>query len=106
MHSDGYIVDILDDLAEIGVNAINAQLDCMDVFELGERFSGKISFWGGFGRQYFLPFGSETEVRAEVRKIADGLLAKRRTGVIGGCNIDKDARPENITAMYDEWRKV
>ena len=29
MHSDGYILDILDDLVEIGVDAVNSQLQCM-----------------------------------------------------------------------------
>ncbi|MEA1986125.1 MAG: uroporphyrinogen decarboxylase family protein, partial [Candidatus Marinimicrobia bacterium] len=31
MHSDGYIMDIFEDLIEIGVDAINSQLFCMDI---------------------------------------------------------------------------
>lgn len=106
MHCDGYITDIIGDLAEIGVNAVNAQLDCMDLQELENRFGGKIAFWGGFGRQYYLPFGSVDEVRAEVLRIAEILLSSRRTGVIGGCNVDKDAKRENIDAMYEQWAKI
>ena len=40
MHSDGNIIDILDDLIAAGVNAINSQVACMGVAELGRRFAG------------------------------------------------------------------
>ena len=42
MHSDGYIDPIIPDLIAIGVDALNAQLDCMDVPSLAARFHGKI----------------------------------------------------------------
>ena len=45
MHSDGHIFDIYEDLIEIGVDAINSQLFCMDIEEIGRRFAGRITFW-------------------------------------------------------------
>lgn len=42
MHSDGYILNILDDLVEIGVDAVNSQLQCMKLADL-ERFRGKLT---------------------------------------------------------------
>lgn len=106
MHSDGYIMDIIGELAEIGVDAINAQLDCMDLQELADRYVEKIAFWGGLGRQYFLPFGTVEEVKQEVCRIAQILLKDKRSGVIGGCNVDKDARPENVDAVYEQWARI
>jgi uroporphyrinogen decarboxylase len=106
MHSDGNIVDILPDLIEIGVNAVNAQLDCMDVPILAERFHGKIAFWGGFDRQYLLPFGTVPEVREEVRRIAQSFFKYGRTGLVGMCAKDKGHKDENVAAVYDEWSKI
>ncbi len=46
-HSDGNISAIYPDLIEIGIDAVNSQLFCMDIEELGRRYAGKIVFWGG-----------------------------------------------------------
>jgi len=46
MHSDGHIEEIYPDLIEMGVDALNSQLFCMNIEELGRRFKGKITFWG------------------------------------------------------------
>jgi len=106
MHSDGNIANIIPDLIEIGVNAVNAQLNCMDVDKMAELYHGKIAFWGGLDRQYLLPFGTEYEVRSEVRRIANAFFKYERTGIIGQCFRDKGANEENIIAVYDEWSKI
>lgn len=51
MHSDGNITAIYEDLVEMGVDALNSQLFCMDIEELGRRFKGRITFWGEIDRQ-------------------------------------------------------
>lgn len=106
MHSDGNISKIIPDLIEIGVNAINAQIDCMNVEMLAELYHGKITFFGGFDRQHLLPFGTTDEVRSEVQRIAKAFFKYKRTGVIGQCYIDKGHKVENVTAVYDEWSKI
>ena len=106
MHSDGNIADIIPDMIEIGIHAINAQLDCMDVEKLAELYHGKIAFWGGFGRQYFLPFGTTDEVRSEARRIINAFYQYGKTGIIGHCCRDKGHKEENIAAFYDELSKV
>ena len=105
MHSDGHIMPIIDDLIEIGVHAINAQLDCMNVPELARLHHGKVAFWGGFDRQYLLPRGTEEEVRAEVRRIGNEFFQYGKTGVIGQCYLDRGGKIENLKAVYDEWLK-
>ena len=105
MHSDGNISEIIPDLIEIGVNAINAQLDCMDIDHLVASYHGKIAFWGGFDRQYLLPFGTQSDVREEVQRLGNTFFQYGKTGVIGQCFRDKDAKEENVRAVYDEWLK-
>ena len=57
-HSDGYITEVIPDLIEVGVDALNSQVFCMGTKELGERFRGKVTFWGEVDRQQCLPYGS------------------------------------------------
>ncbi len=103
-HSDGFIEDIYPDLIEIGVDAVNSQLFCMDLESLGERFAGKITFWGEIDRQQVLPFGTPEEVRAAVRRVRRA-LERRPGGVIAQCEWGNDVPKENIEAVFDEWEK-
>lgn len=106
MHSDGYIADIIPDLIEIGVNAVNAQLFCMPIEELAEKYAGRICFWGEIDRQRLLTSGTPQEVRAAVRRVAGAFLKNKRTGVVGQCFDGKGHRLENCEAVYDEWSRV
>lgn len=94
MHSDGYILDILDDLVEIGVDAVNSQLQCMKLADL-ERFRGNIAFLGEIDRQYLLPFGTSEENRAAVQSIGVDVAAP--SGVV--LVVDKTTRKEEPPTM-------
>jgi len=104
-HSDGFISDIYPDLIEIGVDAINSQLFCMDIESLGEKYAGKITFWGEIDRQHVLPFGSTEEVRDAVRRVRKA-LDRGNGGVIAQCEWGVGTPSENIAAVFDEWDKV
>jgi hypothetical protein len=106
MHSDGYIADIIPDLIEIGVNAVNAQLFCMPIEELAAKFAGRICFWGEIDRQRLLTSGTPQEVRAAVRRVAGAFLKHKRTGIVGQCFDGKGHLPANLEAVYDEWSRV
>lgn len=101
-HSDGYIFDIYEDLIEIGVDAVNSQLFCMDIEEIGRRFKGRITFWGEVDRQHLLACGSVQEVQRAVRR-ASAALYDGRGGVVGQCEFGVGARPENVRTVYEEW---
>jgi hypothetical protein len=104
MHSDGYIMDIIPDLVEMGVDALNSQLFCMNIEELGRRFKGTMTFWGEIDRQYLLPYGTTEEVRAAVRKVKDSLY--QDGGVIAQCEFDVGAKPENVAAVFLAWEEL
>jgi hypothetical protein len=104
MHSDGFIFDIYPDLIEIGVDAINSQLFCMDIEKIGELYAGKITFWGEIDRQHLLPYATPAEIDAAVRRVYRALY--RGGGVIAECEFGSGARPENVWQVYQSWEEV
>ncbi len=103
-HSDGYIVDFVPGLIEVGVDALNSQVFCMGVSSLGERFRGKITFWGEIDRQHILAHGSRDEVVQAVQSIYAHLYADG--GVIAQCEFGPGAKPENVEAVFQAWSEI
>lgn len=106
MHSDGHILPIIEDLIEVGVNALNAQVTCMDMAELGQRFAGRITFWGQMDRQHMLCFGSVNEAKRAVHDFYDNLAAEPGSGVVAQIHIEPSAKPENIRAVFAEFDRL
>jgi len=105
MHSDGHIAAIYPDLIEIGVDALNSQLFCMDIEELGRRHRGQITFWGEIDRQHILPFGTVDDVRAAVRRV-HAALGDPAGGVIAQCEWGIGVPAENVAAVFETWDEL
>jgi hypothetical protein len=103
-HSDGYIRPILDDLVEIGVDALNSQLFCMDIEEVGRTFRGRLTFWGEIDRQIILPLARGEWVRQAVRRVRRA-LDDGRGGVIAQCEFCHDVPKENVMAIFEAWQE-
>lgn len=104
MHSDGHILDIIDDLIALGVDALNSQVAVMGVEELGRRFAGRLTFWGEIDRQILLSRGTKEEVARAVRDIRAHLYADG--GVIAECEFGPGSRPENVVHVFETWRQL
>jgi len=102
MHSDGYIMDILEPLVEIGVDAINSQLFVMPIEEIAVKFRGRIAFWGELDRQHILPFGSPGDVFSAVRRVRNA-FGEQRGGLIGQAEFHEGYPLENIRAFFEAW---
>ena len=103
MHSDGFITDIIPDLIELGLDALNSQLFCMGVENLGRRFRGDITFWGEIDRQHLLPYASIDEIANAVQIVRESLYDNG--GVIAQSEFGSGAQPENVFAVFDTWMK-
>ncbi|HET6428600.1 MAG TPA: uroporphyrinogen decarboxylase family protein [Phycisphaerae bacterium] len=101
-HSDGHIFDVYEDLIELGVDAVNSQLFCMDIEEIARRFRGRITFWGEVCRQRILPFGTVADVRAAVGRVRRA-LDDGTGGVIAQCEWGVNNPPANIAAVFEAW---
>lgn len=104
MHSDGYILDIIGDLVELGLDALNAQIFCMGVEQIGQRFAGKITFWGEIDRQHLLPHGSRQDIEQAVQQVKRHLW--RDGGCIAQCEFGPGANPDNVWAVFNTWQSL
>jgi len=100
-HSDGNILEIIDDLVEIGVDVLNCQSSVMDMHEL-KKFSGKIAFRTDIDRQKILPFVSPLEVKEYISDLFHQ-LGTNNGGIIACGEISEDVPLENIQAMYEAF---
>ena len=101
-HSDGNITPIIPDLIELGVQALNSQLFCMDIEALARQHKGQLTFWGEIDRQWVLPYGQPDDVRAAVRRVRRA-LDDGRGGVIAQLEWGKDVPRANVEAAYEAW---
>jgi hypothetical protein len=105
LHSCGYIVDILDDLIEIGLDVIHMdQQENMGLELLGQRFGGRLTFYSPvdiqMGMQRSLP-----EVRAYARRMTE-TLGRKAGGLIPRWYTDPAGAGhtrEAIDAMCEEF---
>jgi hypothetical protein len=105
MHSDGHISEIYEDLIEIGVDAVNSQLFCMNMEDLQQRAKGKITFWGEIDRQHVLPNPNPEVGREAVRKVAR-YLYDPSGGIIAQFEFGAGANPETAQVIFDEWDQI
>jgi uroporphyrinogen decarboxylase len=104
-HSDGDITWHLEDLIEMGVDAINpVEISAGrmgDTASLKAQYGDRISFWGGIDTQKVLPFGKPYDVAREVRRRIIDLDRDGGYVLSSVHNILADVPPENICAMFE-----
>lgn len=107
-HGCGSYAPIIPELLEIGVDVLNAlqpNAAGMDLGPLKSRYGGKASFFGGLDTQGVLPFGTEDEVEAEVRRV---IRAAGRGGgliVAGAHNLQPDVSVAKVLRLFDTLRR-
>lgn len=109
LHSCGYIVDILDDFIEIGLDVIQMdQQENMGLEHLGKRFGGRIAFWCPVDIQNTMARGDAAKIRTYCRRMVQalgqpegGFLARWYADPAGAGHTQ-----EAIDAMCDEFVKI
>jgi uroporphyrinogen decarboxylase len=109
MHSCGAIRPIIPDLIEVGVDALNpiqVSATGMDTGELKREFGREITFWGGGAdTQQVLPYGTEQDVRDEVRRRLDDLMPGGGFVFTPVHCIQPDVPPQNLVALWETVRE-
>lgn len=97
-HSDGYIMELIDELIDCGVTIINPQDLCNGIDNLAREVKGRVCIRLDVDRQTIMPFGTRKEIRdlieEEVRK-----LGSPEGGLEFIAGIYPPTPPENIDAL-------
>ncbi len=105
-HSCGAVRELIPDLVEMGLDALNpvqVAAKGMDLAELKSEFGDKITFHGCVDHQHILPHCSADEVRREVRRVIDIMSPGGGFCLAASHDLMLDEFPvENVIAMYDE----
>jgi len=97
LHSCGYIMDILDDFVEIGVDAFQFDQPALYDFDvLAGQINGKATLWSPVDIQKVLPTGDKAKIQAEAARMI-GAFHK------GGGLIAKDYPSLADVGVKDEW---
>jgi uroporphyrinogen decarboxylase len=103
-HDDGAIRPLLPDLIEIGIDLLNPiQWRCrgMEREGLARDFGHSVVFHGGIDNQQTLPFGSPSEVRAQVAENIK-IFGKGKGYIVSPChNLQANTPTENVVALYE-----
>ncbi len=108
LHSCGYILDILGDLIEIGLDVIQMDQQTNMGLENLAAYAGKICFFNPVDIQAVMPKNDLDEIRSYCRKMV-GLLSRDRAGFMLRWYSDYRAaghQPEGIRAMCEEFMKI
>ncbi len=101
-HTDGWTLDILEDLIEIGVTVLNPQHDCMGPRRVGEIVGGRVCIRTDIDRQWVIPFGTPEGIREAVKEAIEVF-----GNFNGGCLLHGEVGPdvpfENIEALYSAF---
>ena len=104
LHSCGGIRELIPDLIEAGLDAVNpVQISCqgMDAGELKAEFGNDMVFWGGgCDTQTVLPFGTPEEVKGHIEHQVKTLKPGGGFVFQQVHNIVANVPPENIIAMF------
>lgn len=97
-HSDGYVMELIDEFIEAGRDVINLQDLCNGIDNIAAVLKGRVCIDLDIDRQRIVPFGTRQEIRdlieEEVRK-----LGSPQGGLMFTCGIYPPTPPENIDAV-------
>ncbi|MCA9743540.1 MAG: hypothetical protein H6695_03670 [Deferribacteres bacterium] len=103
MHSDGHIIEIIDNLIEAGVDILNPQVGANGLDHLARVAKGKVAIDLDLDRQRF-PFWSPAHIEAHVREAVEMLYAPEG-GLLLYAEMEPDVPLENIRAMCETLMK-
>jgi uroporphyrinogen decarboxylase len=105
-HSCGNIMEIIEDLIEIGLDVLTPiQPEAMDPELLFKKFGKKLSFLGGISTQHILPFGSPKEVKNEIINRIRVLGRNNGYIIAPSHEVTSDCKKENFEIMLETFAK-
>jgi hypothetical protein len=104
MHSDGYILDIVPDLIEVGVRVLNPQIRPNGLDGLQAVAKGKVCIHLDLDRQLF-PFATPGEIEDHIGAMYEGLYLPEG-GLMFHAECEPDVSLENIDAICSALERI
>ncbi|MEM3502399.1 MAG: uroporphyrinogen decarboxylase family protein [Candidatus Bathyarchaeia archaeon] len=105
-HSDGNLYPILEDLISLGIDGLHPiEPSVMDLAKVKMIYGDRIFLRGNVDCAYILPFGSENQVRCEVRRCIDAAAENGGFILSDSNSLHSNVKTENISVMVDEARR-
>lgn len=104
LHCCGNIEILLPHFVDIGLDVIHPiQKHTMDEKKINETFGQDICIWAGFDVQQIIPWGTEQEVRQEVRFLIDNYFKPEgRFMLTAGNGVNGDCPVSSLRALFSE----
>jgi uroporphyrinogen decarboxylase len=97
-HCDGNIMDVADQIVEIGADVFNPQ-DCANGVEaLARAFKGRLCLNLDFDRQHAIPFGTRRQIE-ELIELEIKTLGSREGGLMMTVEVRGEVPPANVDAI-------
>ncbi len=98
LHSDGHVIEIIDDLIEAGVTVLNIQDKVNGIDNIKTKCKGKVCVDLDIDRQHLLPFGTPKEIKSHIKNVVVK-LGSRKGGLMLLAGIYPDVPLKNIEAL-------
>ncbi|MEM3809326.1 MAG: uroporphyrinogen decarboxylase family protein [Thermoproteota archaeon] len=98
LHSDGHIMEVVDDLIEAGVSVINLQDRVNGIENIEKKIKGRVCIDLDIDRQYIVPFGTPEIIKEHIKNAVTSLGSKNG-GLMLYSEIHADVPLRNIDAV-------
>ena len=105
-HSDGNLYPILDALIDLGIDGINPiEPQVMDIKDVKKRYGNRIYLQGNVDCTWVLPYGTEEEVRRDVRRCIKAAANGGGFVLSESNSMHPNVKFDNVLYYVDEARK-
>ncbi len=105
-HSDGRLIDVLDDLADCGIAGIHPiEPLAMDIVEVKKRYGDRFCIFGNIDLEHTLTRGSVEDVEEMVKKRIKELAPGGGYGLAASNSVPDYVKPQNYKAMVEAAKK-
>ena len=104
LHTDGHIMEVVDQLIEAGVDVLNIQDRVNGLKNIKNLIDGGIAVELDIDRQKLIPYGTPQEIKNYIRRVVE-LLARKEGGLSFIAEIHPPTPLENIRALAEAFRE-
>ena len=105
-HSCGSVADIFPDLIEMGLDmleSVQPEAADMNPYQLKKKYGDKICFYGALGSQSIIPFGTPSEIKAEIKHLKTEMASNGGYILSPAKELQPETPTENAVAIFEAF---